>query len=249
MNKLKTETEDFSRYEFKYLLNAAQRDAIEKEILNFMTYDGHVHPEFGNSYIVRSLYFDNESAVFYHEKIDGIKSRKKYRLRTYGHEYCPNTPVFFEQKGRHIDRTFKHRISIDESELKCFLDPSDRFALLEHFPDTALVDEFIFSAYRTNLKPVVLVDYVRRPYVSQYDVNFRVTFDSEIKAAATDSIFPTESVNWRECMAGYTVLEVKFFRRVPKWFHQIIQAHEMRRISISKFCKGMEVCELAVDLS
>jgi len=42
-------------------------------------------------------------------------------------------------------------------------------------------------------------------------------------------------------------LEVKFFRRIPPWFHRIIQAYDLRRLSISKFARGMEVCGFAED--
>ena len=46
-----SQVEDFSRYEFKYLLSKAQCDEIEDEVRYFMTYDGHAHPEFENRYL------------------------------------------------------------------------------------------------------------------------------------------------------------------------------------------------------
>jgi hypothetical protein len=48
-------------------------------------------------------------------------------------------------------------------------------------------------------------------------------------------------------IAGYTVLEVKFRHHMPSWFHQVIQAHELRRISISKIVTGMEALGMAFD--
>ena len=47
--------------------------------------------------------------------------------------------------------------------------------------------------------------------------------------------------------AGYTILEMKFFRRFPPWFHKIIQTYNLRRLSISKFSTGMEYCGIAKD--
>ena len=55
--------------------------------------------------------------------------------------------------------------------------------------------------------------------------------------------------NWTERIAGYTILEVKFNRRIPAWFHRILQAHNMRRFSFSKFVRGMEATGLAINLS
>ena len=73
--------QEFQRYEFKYILNKRLRDKVERQIQHFMRYDGYVHPEFNNSYFVRSLYFDSPTSVNFYEKIDGVKKRKKFRFR------------------------------------------------------------------------------------------------------------------------------------------------------------------------
>ena len=74
-------TEDFARYEFKYLLNARLREEIENDISHFMTYDGHVDENLGNQYFVRSLYYDTPTSRHYHEKIDGTRLRRKFEAR------------------------------------------------------------------------------------------------------------------------------------------------------------------------
>ena len=75
--------QEFLRYEFKYILSQEIRDKVEKEIGHFMNYDGYIHDELDNAYFVRSLYFDGPNSFNFYEKIDGIKKRKKFRLRTY----------------------------------------------------------------------------------------------------------------------------------------------------------------------
>ena len=241
--------EDFARYEFKYLLNKAKCEKLEEEVRHFMSYDGHVHPEFDNRYLVRSLYFDNRESACYYEKIDGIKTRRKFRIRTYETEAAADHPLFLEEKGRHNNRTYKHRIQIRLEDLDMALDPARAMELIEVYPGVALVEEFAYDVVRKRLQPAVLVDYLRRPYTSPYDMNFRMTFDSNLSAAATGLLYPSGEVPRYLSQAGWTILEVKFFRRIPAWFHRILQAHSLRRISISKFCKGMEVCSLAVDLT
>lgn len=244
-----TRTEDFARYEFKYLLDARRRHEIETEVAHFMDYDGHVHADLGNSYFVRSLYFENAAATHYYEKIDGVRHRRKFRIRTYARAPETETPIYFEEKSRYIERTFKHRIAIDREHLPLFYDPLLHVDLMAIYPNVPIIEQFLFDSARRRLTPRVLVDYIRRPYTSAFDMNFRLTFDSDLKAAAAGGIFPSQNAAWRASQAGYTILEVKFFRRIPAWFHRVLQAHEMRRISISKFCKGMEVCGLAEDLS
>lgn len=242
-------TEDFTRFEFKYVLDAATRREIEAEVAHFMSVDGHVRADLDNSYLVRSLYFDNASASHYHEKIDGIRVRRKFRLRTYGRLPADDLPIYLEEKGRRIERTYKHRIQINPEHLEIFSDPDRHDELLAHYPGVDLVEAFLFDSLRRAVRPCVLVDYVRRPYTSPFDMNFRVTFDGGLAASASQSLFPAGEEGWRQSLAGHTILEVKFHRRIPAWFHRILQAHDMRRLSISKFCKGMEACGLAVDLS
>ena len=241
-------TEDFVRYEFKFPLDLRKQEEVESEVANFMTFDGHVHPELSNAYYVRSLYYENDAATHFHEKIDGVKMRRKFRIRTYGKQFDSSLPVYLEEKNRNGDRVHKHRIPIDPSHLPTFCNPDQYPDLHEIFPGVDLVDRFLFDAFRRSIKPKLLVDYVRRPYVSAYDMNFRVTFDSVLMSAKANALFPPNGEHWVHSFSGYTILEVKFHRRIPAWFHRIIQAHNLRRVSFSKFCKGMEATNQAIDL-
>jgi len=242
-------TEDFVRYEFKFPLDLRKREEVESEVAKFMSFDGHVHPELSNAYYVRSLYYENDATTHYHEKIDGVKKRTKFRLRTYGKKLEPSLPVYLEEKNRNGDRVHKHRVAIDSSHLPIFYSLERYSDLCEIFSGVDLVDRFLYNAFRKSIKPKLLVDYVRRPYVSAYDINFRVTFDSVLMSAKTDKLFPASSENWKHSFAGFTILEVKFHRRIPAWFHRIIQTHNLKRVSFSKFCKGMEATNQVVDLS
>ena len=242
-------TEDFCRYEFKYILDLRRRGEIESEVANFMDYDGHVHEELDQAYYVRSLYFENEVATNFYEKIDGVRMRRKYRLRTYGTSFNSNLPIYVEEKQRNLDRVQKSRLRINYEHLNIFHDPFQFERLLKIYPKVELIERFVFDGLRRATQPKLLVDYIRRPYVSSYDINFRVTFDSALQSTATDKLFPSTLKNWAQGLAGYTILEVKFNRRIPAWFHRILQAHNLRRFSISKFVRGMEVTGLATNLS
>ena len=35
---------------------------------------------------------------------------------------------------------------------------------------------------------------------------------------------------------------------MPKWFHRIVQTYNLRRLSVSKFCVGMEKADLVENL-
>ncbi len=243
------QVQDFSRYEFKYLLPLRLREMIEAEVQQFMRYDGFVDPDLENQYLVRSLYFDTDDAANFYEKVDGLKTRRKYRVRTYTTDSTAAAPMFLEMKGRHNQRTYKHRLQLDPDDLSPILRLDGQYSLLKRYPDFPLMETFVYDVTRKRLRPRVLVDYQRRPYTSHFDLNFRVTFDQAITALATDRLFPSESGQIRSCVAGWTILEIKFHRRIPAWFHRILQAHELRSLSISKFVVGMKTCGLATDLS
>ena len=249
MNLHNDVTQKFGRYEFKYLLSQKECDRLESEVRNFMRYDGHVDEGNENRYLVRSLYFENDSATNYYEKIDGALERRKFRIRTYTDQPGNNAPIFLEEKGRHNQRTFKNRVEITPAQLDSALSESDFWQLLDQFPDVSLIERFVFDVERRDLYPRVLVDYRRRPYVSDFDLNFRVTFDSRLNACPSSRLFPDGQTVLTECYAGFTIVEIKFFRKIPAWFHRILQVYDMRRLSISKFVVGMEKCNLAVDLS
>ena len=238
------------RYEFKYILNKKISDQIEKEARNFMIYDGHVNKELNNKYFVRSLYFENNFSSNFYEKVDGMKIRRKYRLRTYSNFFDPKVPIFFEVKGRISERTYKKRINVKNKYLNLFLSQSQNFNLLNLYPNNEMIINFIFDSFRKNLKPLILVDYKRRPYINKFGLYFRLTFDTNLLSSKTNNLFSNDKYSsWLECKAGYTILEVKFDRSIPAWFHRIIQCYNLKRKSISKFVLGMSSCGLARETS
>ena len=238
------------RYEFKYVLNKKISNQIEKEARNFMIYDGHVKKELNNKYFVRSLYFENNFASNFYEKVDGMKIRRKYRLRTYSNFFDPKVPIFFEVKGRISERTYKKRINVKNKYLNLFLSQSQNFNLLNLYPNNEMIINFIFDSFRKNLKPLILVDYKRRPYINKFGLYFRLTFDTNLLSSKTNNLFSNDKYSsWLECKAGYTILEVKFDRSIPAWFHRIIQCYNLKRKSISKFVLGMSSCGLARETS
>ena len=82
--------------------------------------------------------------------------------------------------------------------------------------------------------------------MSKNGLYFRLTFDSDINACISSDIFNSKD-NWRVCIPGNDILEVKFDFTMPPWFHRIIQSYELKRVSISKFVLGLEATDLAHD--
>ena len=245
----KDQTEYFLRYEFKYILRAETCKKIESEVSNFMKYDGHVHKNLENRYYVSSLYFDNQNSSHYYQKIDGLRNRTKFRIRTYGPKFEKGLPIYLELKGRYIDRVYKHRVPIKYEDLSTFQIPGQSLKLLDIYPNNWLIQQFVGDITRKKIAPVILVEYLRRPYTCDFDMNFRATFDSMLKTTRSKKLFLGGKGHWINSLAGYSILEIKLHRRIPRWFHRILQAYNLRRLSVSKFCQGIEACNIATDLS
>ena len=185
----------FSRFEFKYVLAKPMRDEIEHELSYFLTLDPFVDRREGHKYFVRSLYFDDQSWSNYYEKIDGMLHRRKYRLRTYTDKPQQRCATFIEVKGRHDALVFKHRAYLGDLSFEDLsvtgIGTID--LVLNHTANDPVLEKFRFEHERKHLRPVVRIDYSRRPYFSRFDPAFRLTFDDDLSAAATDSIFSTFS--------------------------------------------------------
>ena len=228
----------FTRYEFKYLINNNIADIIYKDSLNFMEQDNFAKEK--NGYFVRSLYFDNSEYDNFFEKVDGIKYRKKFRIRTYNKTKNKNNLIYLEAKGRVQDRVFKKRFQINNNDLNLFYNKDKINTLLTKYKKNLLIHEFIFDVMRKNISPRILIDYKRRPLINKHGLYFRLTFDSDLRSSKTKSLFQENNFfKSNKCKPGYTILEVKFERSIPVWFHRTIQAYDLRRQSISKFVYGV----------
>ena len=241
----------FSRFEFKYILPKSLRDEIEREVLFFMSLDPYTEGHPDKKYEVRSLYFEDMVYSNYYEKIDGMESRAKFRIRTYSLDPETHSHIFLEMKCRKNAMVYKHRVPIngDVYEILKTARGDDLTNLVLKGADPGnVLEKFHFECERKRLRPIMLIDYTRRPYISKYDPEFRLTFDDYLASLQSSSMFPSHQWNGMALLKGYTILEVKFRFHIPSWFHRILQSYELNRVSISKICNGIEAWKLTPHL-
>src|SRR5699024_5795974 len=77
------------RYELKYLVPEDTVPAIREELNQHMVRDPYAGP---TGYGVWSVYYDTANLRFYREKIEGLKFRRKLRIRRYGKPVVPKSP-------------------------------------------------------------------------------------------------------------------------------------------------------------
>ena len=114
MNNLSHVIRRFNRFELKYLLTLPQAERFKTALRAYLVPDEHGN---GNGrYPLSSLYYDSPDLRCYREKVDGLKFRRKLRIRLYGDSLTNETPVFVEIKQR-LDRvTQKRRIILPYAE-------------------------------------------------------------------------------------------------------------------------------------
>jgi len=230
----------FLRYEFKYILPNPVREKIEKEFNYFMKLDPFVRDLDDKKYFVRSLYFENANYSAYYDKLDGLLNRTKFRIRTYS-DTPDQSRSYLERKGRFNNFVTKERVPLSGSVLTCLLNPYDLKDInSEELGENPILHQFVFDVFRKKVKPCILVDYWRRPYISIYSYEFRVTFDDTLRTIRSASLFPKRACPLRNVLKGATIMEIKFAKHIPVWFHKIIKNYQLGRLSVSKFCICME---------
>ena len=224
----------FRRFELKYVMPANLADSILASISNFVKPDPYTGDK--DHYFVNSIYLDSPNFISYQEKLDGLKNRKKFRIRYY-QEHCenPNSPIFFEIKRKSDSIIIKDRLLVNQNHLANFsLSTWNKL----RYTNPPLFSE-IFHSYQTlRLKPRILVHYKRKPYFSKFNKTFRITFDYDIKAAKVDSFQPNKIYS-KNVLHNFAVMEVKFNGVIPPWFSYIIKMNNLKRGSFSKYCQSV----------
>lgn len=243
------DNETLQRYEFKYFLPKKISDQVKIYANKFMEIDDFANINSNNNYFVRSIYFENRINSNFDEKVDGFRIRKKFRIRYYNLD-LKNGPLYLETKGRNLERTYKRRTKIDLEDIDFIKNKYSLTKLINKYPNNEVINEFVFENFRKNLQPKIIIDYKRQPFVSKHGLYFRLTFDQNIACIDLENnLREIPNNNSYLCKAGYTILEVKFDRSIPAWFHRVIQTYNLKRESISKFVLGMCCLNLGKESS
>jgi len=226
----------FRRFEFKYFIAKEIADFMIPRLLMHMDYDPFVGEN--EDYECNSVYMDTDYLKCYHEKIDGYLNRKKVRIRSYKREYSPDDPLFFELKRKSGEIILKDRAIIPAKYLPEFHD--NPFSLLKYKDlDQKFLNEFIYEYTNYQMKPKLFVSYKRKPFVSKVMKNFRVTFDYNLQFSKVGD--DHKSIEYKNLHENDVILEVKFNGTLPQWFHEIINAHQLRKDESCKYCFGTDL--------
>lgn len=233
----------FRRFEFKYLLRPDQERAIKRALSRYMIRDPIAAATKNGWYEVLSLYFDSPRYYYYHEKIDGVKRRKKLRFRTYRVDGDPSDRVFFEIKRKDDAIIMKDRFFAPRDQFVQFNSDIDGYGqFIEIYGrGTSVAEEYAHEVRFRSVAPRLLVAYEREPFFGKFNQNVRITFDRKIRARETDRLW-YQGDEYIDISRGATVMELKFSGVLPVYIHDLIREFDLSRIAYSKYCRGIEGC-------
>ena len=216
------------RHELKYLIGPADYRAVRQRLRLIMRRDAHARTD--GTYVIRSIYFDNFEDKALREKLDGVQRREKFRIRYYNDNYSFFT---LEKKIKHNDLCMKLDARLTEEECRALLTGSTDWMPNHASP---LVGELYCKMKLQQLRPRVLVSYVREPYVYEAG-NVRVTFDSQIRSTLFHRAFLEPQLHDVDVAdsPGERILEVKFDAFLPGIIAAALQTGSVRRQAFSKY--------------
>ena len=215
------------RHEYKYIIPYEDMLYIRSKLDNVLTLDR------GNSYIVRSLYFDDFNDTDYYDKQGGEINRKKIRLRIYDVE---DDYAKLEIKRKYDIHQLKESLVISKNIAKEIINGNYE-SLLEIDNDLA---KKIYTYLRDGYRPKVIIEYDRVAYIT--NTTTRITFDLNVRKSNDFDNFYEKKINDFELTnKADVILEVKFDRFLEPYISKILDKVTSRYQSVSKYVMGRNV--------
>jgi hypothetical protein len=215
------------RHELKYLLDESQVELLRRRLIPLIKRDKNAGET--GVYKIGSLYFDDVWRRSYTQKLMGTSRRAKYRIRAYNDD---DSFIRLERKLKFDKLISKQSAAISRDEYDKILAGDYNFLLAS---DKPFLQEFYFESMSNVMRPRVIVDYDREPYIYPGG-DVRITFDMNLRAGMSgfDLFNSDRPVSY--CLdKNQTILEVKFTEFLPKFIAESLKEVNAAYISQSKY--------------
>ena len=215
------------RHELKYQVTDAQIQMLKNRINHLLPLDSHV-AETG-SYVIRSLYFDDYYDRCLQENENGTDPREKFRIRIYNGSA---TKISLECKRKERGKTHKTSCPLTEAQTRLLMAGKVIPNLADQPP---LLRKLTLQMMTRKLRPVVIVEYVRIPYVYK-NGNVRITLDTNIASSSAVETFLDPHISGRPVLpVGQQLLEVKYDEYLPDFIYRSLMLPSLRQTAFSKY--------------
>jgi len=215
------------RHELKYQVTALQLQLLKNRIHGLIPLDSHVGQE--GSYSIRSLYFDDRDNRCFRENEDGTDPREKFRIRIYNG--CADR-ITLECKRKERGKTHKTSCPLTEEQTRQLMAGKILSDIGQQPP---LLRKLTLQMMTRQLRPVVIVEYRRIPYVYR-NGNVRITLDTNIASSSAVHQFLNAKIPCRPVLpVGQQLLEVKYDEYLPDFIYRNLQLDSLRQTAFSKY--------------
>lgn len=215
------------RHELKYEITAAQLQLLKSRIAHLIPLDSHVGP--AGAYTIRSLYFDDYWDRCMQENENGTDPREKFRIRIYNGS---SEKISLECKRKERGKTHKTSCPLTQEQTRWLMTGKPLPDISNQHP---LLRKLTLQMMTRKMRPVVIVEYVRIPYVYK-NGNVRITLDTCIASSSAVESFLDPQIPKRPVLpAGQQLLEVKYDEYLPDFIYRNLQLHSLRQTAFSKY--------------
>lgn len=218
----------FKRYEIKFLLSKAQRDAVLAAIAPYVIPDRYGVTDICN------LYYDTENDRMIRRSLERPVYKEKLRLRSYGIA-GEGSGIFVELKKKYNGVVYKRRLCLPEEAAKRWLAGGTAPE------DSQIAREICYLRdFYGDLRPKMYISYRRRAYFGKEDKDLRITFDGDIvcRQDRLTLLSPPEGLPVLD--PDLVLMEVKTPRAIPLWLTEVLSKEKIYKTSFSKYGTAYE---------
>jgi SPX domain protein involved in polyphosphate accumulation len=227
----------FNRYELKYILPVPRVAAILRDLAEMMQPDDH-GGQLG--YRITSLYYDSPNLDLYWAKIEGIKFRRKLRLRIYPGSDIEAVRVGMVEIKQRVNRTVQKKrlkLPLEQAEALCRGEAPE--VELDEL-DWVAASEVQYMVAAMHLRPTCVISYLRRAFVGgRYDTGLRITFDTDLRSRVHALQVNLPADNHLFAPPDWCIMEVKVNDTMPDWVTSLLARHNCELRRVSKYCAGL----------
>ena len=219
------------RHELKYFISEPEKEVIARRLSTVMQRDAHVKD---GRYFIRSLYFDDQFENAYEEKLAGTNERKKYRIRIYNLEDSVIRLECKRKEGQYINK-ISAKLTREETDKLL----RGEYNFLKDRQEQVCKDFYLECALN-QMKPKVIVDYDREPYVYSFG-DVRITFDEHVRSGVFEQELFDQALPVMEVLEpGQLIMEVKFTEYLPEIIRDLLQVDNCIYTAASKYVLCLE---------
>lgn len=218
---------DVNRVERKFVLTAGVAEDLCAKLRKLLPGDEFAGYE---PYTVRSLYFDSYHNDDFADKVDGLLSRKKIRIRIYD---TSDQTAKLELKQKRGENQRKQSLTITREQVYQMI--AGQYEFLREM-NAELAGDIYYIMIKETYRPKCIVNYKRRAFALPTN-NIRITFDSEIESSEGnfDLFSPSRAFTYPVDSKNLVILEVKYNHFLLSYVKDALHMADMTETSYSKY--------------